>query len=61
MLDHIVNLPGTCTEEGPKEIHGFGNFNLIVNGNDKLPALQLFFFDSGEGYNIHGGYDWIHV
>ena len=62
MMEYLTGLPGSCSLVGSPLLHGAGNFDIVVaDATKRVPLLHLFFFDSGEAHNIHGGYDWIHV
>jgi len=65
LMDYIETLPLNLSSQGPKNIHGAGNYVLPVKGSksNKIAAL-LYCFDSNaypdEKDNKElGGYDWI--
>ncbi|HAF98363.1 metallophosphoesterase family protein [Paenibacillus lactis] len=62
LMKAAMDLPGCCSEPGPPEISGVGNYTLPIygKGEDTAEAV-LYFFDSGEmsQHPAVEGYDWI--
>lgn len=52
------NLPYSVTQQGPSNIHGFGNYVLAVDDGEGKTAIALYFLDSGD-YAESGGYDYL--
>ncbi|OBZ66763.1 putative inactive purple acid phosphatase 29, partial [Grifola frondosa] len=70
-IKYMQGLPYSLVEQGPKNIHGVGNYILKVKSADpsKTHLLTLYFLDSGSystgfwnwfGFFIPTEYDWIH-
>ena len=62
IVEYLTSLPYFIGESGPDNIHGYSNFNLLINGNKtNQPANILYFFDSNSyTHNPQlGYYDWI--
>ncbi|KAI0085829.1 Metallo-dependent phosphatase [Irpex rosettiformis] len=70
-IKYMQGLPYSLVQQGPKDIHGVGNYVLKVYSADssKTQLLTLYFLDSGAYSNgkwdlfglFHGTeYDWIH-
>ena len=53
----------SIAEQGPKEIHGIGNYALTIQSREgKKSEALLYFLDSGAYAPKHiGGYEWIHT
>ncbi|KIP02828.1 hypothetical protein PHLGIDRAFT_122109 [Phlebiopsis gigantea 11061_1 CR5-6] len=70
-VKYMQGLPYSLVQEGPKDIHGAGNYVLKVYSADpsKTQLLTLYFLDSGAyskslldifGFKQGLEYDWIH-
>lgn len=62
MLKIYQSYPCNVNVRGDKRIHGVGNTDLLIKGNDGKPAFVAWLIDS----NMYapkeiGGYDWIHT
>ncbi len=57
-IKYMQGLPYSLVEEGPKDVHGVGNYVLKVKSADpsKTHLLTLYFLDSGSYYT--GVWDW---
>lgn len=62
-LNEVLKEYGNnLSEDGPKDIHGVGNYALTVAGSaSEEDTAVLYFFDSGDSApESVGGYEWIH-
>ncbi|CCL98565.1 uncharacterized protein FIBRA_00565 [Fibroporia radiculosa] len=70
-IKYMQGLPYSLVQEGPKDIHGVGNYVLKVKSADASMThlLTLYFLDSGAyskgalswfGFFVPTEYDWIH-
>ncbi|KAI0714201.1 Metallo-dependent phosphatase [Cerioporus squamosus] len=57
-IKYMQGLPYSLVEQGPKDVHGVGNYVLKVKSADpsKTHLLTLYFLDSGSYYT--GVWDW---
>lgn len=58
----LKEYSNNLSEDGPKDIHGVGNYALTVAGSaSEEDTAVLYFFDSGDSApESVGGYEWIH-
>jgi Calcineurin-like phosphoesterase len=64
LMDIIMSLPYSVSQQGPKDIHGVGNYYLPVYSSDgQAKKWILYFLDSNAkpAHKSLGSYDWIHV